>query len=192
MRLQWEFEKLQRRQVFKSSLSNDNGRAFEYACIVRLADAISAYRDVVIDEESILAARRTWDTMTTIARENFLRAADAFIETLFDAEPLILEQEDEDDILTLSINKDSDAEDGDVRDIVITRNFIRWDIGLSMKHNHFASKHSRLSPTIDFGQKWCGIPCDESYWEQVLPLFDELRELKNRGVEWNQLVESTR
>lgn len=170
-----------------SSASNDNGRAFEYACIMRLADAISVHRDVIIDEESIIAARRAWDTQTSFSQNNFLMAADAFIETLFKAEPLILEQENEEDVLTLSINKDSDAEGGDVRDIVITRQSIRWDIGLSMKHNHFAAKHSRLSPTIDFGNKWYGIPCDETYWKQVLPIFEELRRLKNQGVEWKQL-----
>ena len=70
---------------------------------------------------------------------------------------LILECDGDDDIVVLSINKDSDAEFGDVRDIVITRASIRWDVGLSMKHNHFAAKHSRLSSKIDFGTKWYAL-----------------------------------
>ncbi len=90
----------------------------------------------------------------------------------------------DDDIIILSINKDSDAEDGDVRDIGITRKYIRWDIGLSMKHNHFAAKHSRLSSTIDFGAKWYDHPCDDSYWNVVKPIFARLKFLKEDKVAW--------
>lgn len=129
-----------------SSKSNDQGRAFEYACIIELKDRIEDKRPVTVDEESVMAARRAWETQSKAEQQTYLRAADAFIDTLFSAEPLILECDEDDDIVVLSINKDSDAEGGDVRDIVITRKTIRWDIGLSMKHNHFAAKHSRLSP----------------------------------------------
>lgn len=85
------------------------------------------------------------------------------------------------------MNKDSDAEGGDVRDIVITRNAISWDVGLSMKHNHFAAKHSRLSSTIDFGSKWYGIPCSESYWNIVKPIFARLKNLKAEGIAWHDM-----
>ena len=94
---------------------------------------------------------------------------------------------DENDIIELSINKDSDAEQGDVRDIVIKRGEIQWEIGLSMKHNHFAAKHSRLSPSIDFGKKWYGTPCDQSYWKNVKPIFDNLKELKKNRVAWHDM-----
>ena len=128
-----------------SSKSNDQGRAFEYACIMELKDRIADKRSVTVDEESVMAARRAWETQNVAEQHTYLRAADAFIDTLFSAEPLILECDGTDDIVVLSINKDSDAEGGDVRDIVITRKTIRWDIGLSMKHNHFAAKHSVLA-----------------------------------------------
>ena len=77
-----------------------------------------------------------------------------------------------------SINKDSDAEGGDVRDILITRKTIRWDIGLSMKHNHFVAKHSHLSAKIDFGKKWYDLSCDDSYWNTIKPIFARLQSLK--------------
>ncbi|MGN0633299.1 MAG: hypothetical protein ACI4JW_05460 [Oscillospiraceae bacterium] len=41
-----------------SSKSNDQGRAFEYACIIELKDRIEDKRPVTIDDESVMAARR--------------------------------------------------------------------------------------------------------------------------------------
>lgn len=170
-----------------SSKSNDQGRAFEYACIIGLKDRIEDFRPVAIDAESVAAAFRAWQTQSNAEQKKYLRAADAFVDTLFSAEPLILERDGDNDVVVLSINKDSDAEGGDVRDIVITRNAIRWDIGLSMKHNHFAAKHSRLSSTIDFGAKWYGSPCDDSYWGIVKPIFARLKTLKGDKVAWHDM-----
>lgn len=170
-----------------SSKSNDQGRAFEYACIIELKDRIEDVRPVIINEESVIASQRAWKTLTTDEQQTYLRAADAFTDTLFSAEPLILECDGDNDIIVLSINKDSEAEGGDVRDIIIARNSIRWDIGLSMKHNHFAAKHSRLSPTIDFGQKWYKSQCSNDYWNAVNPIFERLKELKNSKIVWHDM-----
>ncbi len=172
-----------------SSKSNDQGRAFEYACIIKLKDRIVEKRPVIIDNESIVAAQRAWEKQNESKQQIYISAANAFIDTLFLAEPLILEYEADDDIVILSINKDSDAEDGDVRDIVITRNFIRWDIGLSMKHNHFAAKHSRLSSKIDFGAKWYGIPCSDNYWNVVRPIFARLKSIKKETIAWHDMFD---
>ena len=171
-----------------SSLSNNQGRAFEYACIIELKDRIEDYRPVVIDEKSVVAAKNAWLSQSKEEQTTLLLAASAFINTLFSAEPLILECDNKQDFITLSINKDSDAEGGDVRDIVIERKSIRWDIGLSIKHNHFAAKHSRLSPTIDFGEKWYGVPCSDSYWNAVKPIFEQLREHKNNSLKWHDMA----
>ena len=170
-----------------SDKSNNLGRAFEYACIEVLEKRIAEYRTVKIDKTSIMAAYNAWQSIEQEQRNNFIIAANAFIDTLFQAEPLILECDSENDIIELSINKDSDAEQGDVRDIVIKRGEIQWEIGLSMKHNHFAAKHSRLSPSIDFGEKWYGTPCDQSYWKNVKPIFDNLKELKKNKVAWHDM-----
>lgn len=173
-----------------SNMSNDMGRAFEYACLIELQDRIADFRPVRILKESITAARRAWDIIDDDIKNEFIEAAAAYINVLFDAEPLILECEDpESDIIELSINKDSDAEGGDVRDIVIKRGQIRWDIGLSMKHNHFAAKHSRLSGSIDFGNKWYGIPCDKSYWDAINPIFNRLTALKKNLVKWHDMTD---
>lgn len=56
-----------------------------------------------------------------------------------------------------------------------------------MKHNHFAAKHSRLSSTIDFGAKWYDLPCDDSYWNVVKPIFTRLKSLKEKEVAWHDM-----
>ena len=70
------------------------------------------------------------------------------IPALFECEPRIIENDGE--FLDLYIQQDEEGEKGDVRDIIVARKTLKWEIGLSIKHNHFAVKHSRLSPTIDF------------------------------------------
>lgn len=57
--------------------------------------------------------------------------------------------------------KDKASEFGDVRDIVIRRNDINWEIGLSIKHNHSTVKHCRLSHVLDFGNEGYGITCSK-------------------------------
>jgi len=123
------------------------------------------------------------------------------------AVPLIIEKSN--DILNLKIQSDDEGKKGDVRDIVIMRGSIDWEIGLSLKHNHFAVKHSRLSKKLDFGEKWYDIPCSEEYWKKVKPIFDFLEEvlagiqqaldsplrvkincvIVNSGLEWVDLID---
>ena len=103
----------------------------------------------------------------------------------FDFEPLILE--DGDDQLDLKIQPDSEGESGDVRDILIIRRNIQWEIGLSIKHNHFAVKHSRLAKTLDFGEKWFGVKCSDQYWKDINPIFTYLEEEKKKRSKWSDL-----
>ena len=39
---------------------------------------------------------------------------------------------------------------------------VAWEVGLSVKHNHDAAKHSRLSHRLDFGKEWFGSPCSRN------------------------------
>ncbi len=70
----------------------------------------------------------------------------------------------------MSIQPDKAGGEGDVRDILIRRKDKSWEVGLSIKHNNFAVKHSRLAKTLDFGDKWFGIRCSDAYWEEVKPI----------------------
>ena len=169
-----------------NSASNDQGRAYEYICLMALAEEINKFRLAVIDKNSSYeAAQNAWNSIDAQLKEILTESAKAAVLTIFDLEPLIIE--DGNDQLDLKIQKDSAGEIGDVRDILIIRRNIHWEIGLSVKHNHFAVKHSRLSPKIDFGKKWFGVECSNQYWNSVNVVFDYLKECKNQGLKWSEL-----
>lgn len=169
-----------------SSKSNFQGRAYEFACINALNDEIKKLRPVKIETtDGYDAAKRAWNAIDNSLQVVMEESALAAVETLFELEPLIVE--DGDDELVLKIQQDSRGEEGDVRDILMVRRNIEWEIGLSLKHNHFAVKHSRLSRSLDFGDKWFGVPCSKKYWEDIKPIFDYLVEEKFKGTNWSEL-----
>ncbi len=169
-----------------SSKSNFQGRAYEFACLNALNDEIKKLRPVKIETTGGYdAAKRAWNAIDNSLQVVMEESALAAVETLFELEPLIVE--DGDDELVLKIQQDSRGEEGDVRDILMVRRNIEWEIGLSLKHNHFAVKHSRLSRSLDFGDKWFGVPCSKKYWEDIKPIFDYLVEEKFKGTNWSEL-----
>ena len=169
-----------------SKLSNNQGRAYEFACLNAFYDEISKERDAqIIENSSFKAAQRAYNTLSSVEKALYQRSAFAMVSTVFECEPKIIEKSDE--VLVLYIQKDEAGKEGDVRDIIIARNDIQWEIGFSIKHNHFAVKHSRLSPTIDFGEKWYGFPCSNEYWNEVKPVFTYLEEEKKKHTKFNEL-----
>lgn len=169
-----------------SNNSNDFGRGYEYACINMLKSEISNHRPCqIIENSSYHAAKNAWDNIDQMQKEVYLISAMAMIDTLFEFEPLIIENDD--DLLELLIQPDTRGEEGDVRDILLIRCGIDWEIGLSVKHNHFAVKHSRLAKNLDFGKKWFGIECSNEYWNEIRPIFDYLEESKQNGLKWSEL-----
>lgn len=169
-----------------SKLSNNQGRAYEYICLVTLEKEIGKFRSAVIENNSSYeAAKKAWDDIDVELQKILMDSAKAAVATIFDLEPLIIE--DGQDRLDLKLQKDSEGESGDVRDILIIRRNIKWEIGLSVKHNHFAVKHSRLSPKIDFGDKWFGIKCSDEYWNDVNEVFNYLEACKAKGIKWKEL-----
>ena len=169
-----------------SNQSNDHGRAYEYVCLTVLYDKINKYRKCVIEENSsFIAAQNAWNNIDEMLQGNLALSAESFVGTLFELEPLIIE--DSGDILKLNLQADFKGEEGDVRDIIILRSDINWEIGLSIKHNHFAVKHSRLAKTLDFGQKWFGRKCTSEYWDIVYSTFDYLEFMKKHNKEWKEL-----
>ena len=152
-----------------SNQSNDKGRAYEYICLQTLYSEINHIRPAeIIENSSFHAAYRAWETIDINTQDTLVTSANAAVATLFDMEPMILE--DDGDCLELFIQPDTKGEIGDVRDIIILRRDIRWEIGLSIKHNHFAVKHSRLASQLDFGDRWFGIPCSGRYWDDIAPI----------------------
>lgn len=157
--------------------NNDYGRAFEYACMINLHSCISKIRTCrLIENQALNKAKDSWDTLSSSEQDLFGKSARAAVFQIFGMEPRITENDN--DILELLIQSDKKGEEGDVRDILIIRNNIHWEIGLSLKHNNFAVKHSRLGATLDFGKSWFGIPCSKGYWEDIEPVFSYLKKEK--------------
>ena len=169
-----------------STGSNDLGRAYEYAWMKTLFKTLSPIRHTqIVCNSSLNANKRAWETLSDERKELFLISANAAIGSLLELEPRM--EENSSDILTLKFQKDDVGESGDVRDIVINRNNIKWEIGLSLKHNHMAVKHSRLSHILDFGQEWYNISCSDQYWNDVKPIFDKLKVAKRKHLKWSNL-----
>lgn len=169
-----------------SSKSNDQGRAYEYICLKSLCDAISQIRSAqIVKNSSYNAAESAWNTLDSSEKALYTLSAKSTIDTIFALEPNIVEESS--DVLNLYIQTDQNGEEADVRDIIISRKDIVWEIGLSIKHNHMAVKHSRIAKTLDFGSKWYDIPCSTTYWSNVKPIFDFLEKEKAKGTYFRDL-----
>ena len=154
-----------------SNKSNNHGRAYEYACIISLENEIKNLgKNVkILKDNGFETLQKTWQFINENEQNIYMQSAMAMCEAIFDREPNILDSDDE---IILSSVSDEAGKQGDVRDILIQRKNISWIIGLSVKHNHFAVKHSRLSKKLDFGEKWYQIPCSDSYKQDIKPIFD--------------------
>lgn len=169
-----------------STNSNDQGRAYEYAWIITLYKALHKIRNTrIVNNSSLDANKRAWMVMSAETQKLFEISADSAVETILELEPLM--SENDDDELLLEFQQDKAGIKGDVRDIVVKRNDMHWEIGLSIKHNHEAVKHSRLSRGLDFGNEWFGIPCSKEYWNVVTPIFDRLKNEKVNEKEWSEI-----
>lgn len=116
-----------------SNLSNNQGRAYEFICLVSLNDAINQIRHSrIIQNSSYDAAKSAWDTLSDDEQQLYTRSAKSTIETIFAMEPNIVEESA--DILNLFIQTDKHGEEADVRDIIIERKDIRWEIKQNLKH----------------------------------------------------------
>ena len=169
-----------------SEQSNNQGRAYEYICLTTLYNEISKLRNVEIEQNSAYnAAFHAWSLISQSFQVVLTESAKSAVATIFDMEPMIIEPSN--DVLKLKIQTDNEGKAGDVRDIVISRKDVQWEIGLSIKHNHFAVKHSRLAKSLDFGQKWFNLPCSDKYWNDIKPIFDFLKTQKDNKLNWSDL-----
>lgn len=169
-----------------SNQSNVFGRAYEYICIETLNTEINKHRKSIIEDSSTYEiAKECWNIIDKENKETFEQSALTAVYSIFDLEPMITEKDD--DCLVLKMQKDQEGKIGDVRDIIIIRNEKKWEIGLSIKHNHFAVKHSRLGPKLDFGERWYGIKCSNDYWNDIAPIFELINSKKEQGLKWSDL-----
>ena len=170
-----------------SNKSNNQGRAYEFAWITVLERELSKKGNVfVVHNSSYDANKNAWDNLSTVLQNTYMISAEAAVEAIIELEPRLTENDGK--LLTLEFLKDEEGIKGDVRDIRIKRDSIEWgEIGLSIKHNHEAIKHSRLSHKLDFGKEWFNVSCSDTYWNDVKPVFDELKKEKAKGTKWSEL-----
>lgn len=159
----------------------ENGKAFEYACALAIFNKYKNKQPVLFQKSpQIQTAKKFYEAVTENERNNFNLAANAAIKIIERFEPK-LKDHDEEVPLILALQTDSQGEQGDVRDVLCIRKKNGWQIGLSCKHNHHAVKHSRLSSTIDFGEEWFNKKCSKTYFDEVVPIFDELRLMRDES-----------
>ncbi|GAA6775732.1 hypothetical protein AOH105_08320 [Helicobacter pylori] len=167
-----------------SDKSNNQGRAYEYAWCLALEQKLSVFKKVIVDKQNgFNACYRAYESLEKSLQERYLESAKQGVLLLLDCEPLLSEViGSSQNKITLSLQKNKLGEIGDIRDILIY--FDRFCIGLSIKHNHDALKHSRLSKDLDFGEKWLGVGVSQNYKDTIKLLFERLENAKKEGMLW--------
>lgn len=174
-----------------SNRSNDQGRAFEYIFVNVLKEGIEKRRIVKIEENSsYIAAKKAWGNIDEVMQKTLRKGALASCNKLFEAEVLLTE--DGKAPVFLKLQPDKAGERGDVRDVLAIRGDLDWEIGFSLKHNHFAVKHSRLSKNLDFGKSWYDVPCSKEYWDGIAPIFGVLENFKNDKKLWRDIPDKAK
>ena len=166
------------------------GKAFEYALLYELFDKLEILTKVSITEnEPYKTAKNCFESFNGSEQETYKITASSAINFLMDIEPRLKFGINDKDILQLEIVSDQAGQAGDVRDVLTIRSLQKWEIGISAKNNHKAVKHSRLSQKIDFGEKWLGIRCSESYFQEIKPIFEMLTKIraKNKSTLWTSI-----
>lgn len=159
------------------SVQTRNGKAFEYAVSEAFySNLISNNMNVIRNSvsASYITAKQQFNNLDANSRIIMTKAASASVKTILLCEPNLSYGTEE---ISIYIQEDSKGITGDVSDVVLRKNSLDWQCGISCKHNHFALKHSRLSDTIDFGKNWLGYPCSINYWNVVKPHFGQYRNI---------------
>ena len=166
-----------------SGIQTANGKAFEYACVEAIYKSLKDSENVEIESSpQLITAKSLYEEADEKLKNDLDKAASAAVRVVKQLEPQLWNPNGNEPLF-LTIQPDSAGIKGDVRDVVCLRKQNGWEIGFSCKHNHHAVKHSRLSDTIDFGKEWLGIPCSEEYFDTVVPIFTELRKLRDDSKE---------
>lgn len=179
----------------------DNGKAFEYACLICLEKAINNLGTNVsasiLRSSSVEVAENNYNILNQSDSEHttsLMSAGKKFAEIMLEVEPKLatLEQSFSSNVV-LTLQPDSAGISGDVRDMIAiktkTDNSI-WEIGVSCKHNHNAVKHPRISLNINFGELWFGYSLSRQDFSAIKVIFDQIDdELAIGHTKWNEVQE---
>lgn len=157
----------------------DMGRAFEYGLASQLVKLIPSK---IIENSSMQISESCFNKMSDKEKQKIIRASVNAVGFLISKDKFFQNEE-----LEIQIQSDQTGKSGDVRDILIKHDFSKMEIGISAKNRHYAVKHSRLSESINFGRDWFGLDCSKEYFENIKPIFTELRDLKSKGIKWRDI-----
>ena len=159
-----------------------NGKAFEYALLNEFFQRLNVIITVsIVDNESYEISKKCFDSFDELEQGKYKLVASFAVNFLLDLEPRLSHGINENDKLQLEIVVDKKGQTGDVRDVLAIRIAQKWEIGISAKNNHRAVKHSRLSNDINFGEKWLGVSCSQTYFDEVKPIFDNLANIRKNS-----------
>lgn len=166
-----------------------NGKSFEYALAIQYVEYLAqlGVRVEIIEDDAYHIAQGFFLEQSNEEQERFCIAAKQTIDTIILLEPGLKASKNQNEVLKVTIASDSEGIAGDVRDVLFTRDDSRWSVGFSAKNNHDAVKHSRLSHNADFGKSWLGVECSQTYWNEVLPIFDRLQTLRASNTKWSDV-----
>ena len=160
----------------------ENGKAFEYSILKEFKEKLDNLTNVeVVINDALHTAKQCFETFAKEEQGRYLLTASFAVNFLMDIEPRLSNDVGVNDVLQLEILTDYHGQLGDVRDILVIRLLQKWEIGVSAKNNHKAVKHSRLSNDIDFGEKWLGIKCSQTYFDEISLIFTPLKKIKKES-----------
>jgi hypothetical protein len=169
----------------------ETGKAFEYSILKEFKEKLDKLTNVeIVVNDALHTAKQCFKTLSKEEQGRYLLTASFAVNFLMDIEPRLSNDVGVNDVLQLEILTDYQGQLGDVRDILVIRLLQKWEIGVSAKNNHKAVKHSRLSNDIDFGEKWLGIKCSETYFNEICSIFSPLKKIKiksNSTQKWTTL-----
>jgi hypothetical protein len=155
------------------------GKAFEYSILKEFKEKLNKITNVeVVQNNALKIAKDCFNEFEKQEQGQYLLTASFAVNFLMDIEPRLSNDLGKKDILQLEILNDYQSQLGDVRDVLVIRVLQKWEIGISVKNNHKAVKRSRLSNDIDFGEKWLGVKCSQSYFDEIDLIFTPLKEIK--------------
>lgn len=148
-----------------------SGKAFEYVLGSGFASLFGGNITPSPEEER---GKRAFHDHSCKEQESMRQSADRAVTFLLNHDHYLKELE------SVFLCSDKKGELGDSRDIILRAK--RGEIGVSVKQRHHATKHSRISEYIDFGDKWAGCPNSHRYKDAITPVFADLRRKKEVGV----------
>lgn len=130
-----------------SSKSNNNGRAYEFAFLKELILKMKISFEIIKNKSYFTNERAYFQNEN---KEIFLKSCKTAVNEILKLEPNLIDNQEK---FFIKFQDDSKGKQADIRDIVVNCEAISYEIGFSLKHNHDAVKHSRLSDKIDFAQE---------------------------------------